>query len=337
MDENALLPETAQATELSSRCPNCGFELTGRFCAQCGQRAGARMISVRQILADTLEDQLSLNSAVPRTVKTLLLHPGLLTTEYVSGRVARYIPPMRLYLAASLLFFLVLSFTTGLLGGRGAPPPLTVHAVAPAGLPAARVAREVAPPPAAAAGTARSAGATGARSGEAATRAAARDSSGAQGGISIDTTAGPSWLRTRLAAQQRRFARMPPRDVGRALIGGFMDAAPKVVFLLLPLFALLLKLLYVRRRRLYVEHFVFALHLHAVAFLVFTVFALLRNAWLNLGLATWLAVYGYMAMRRVYGQGWFRTTTKFLALGFAYFFVVAAAIAAGTLLVVLTA
>ncbi len=315
MPETTTSPAPPVAT--AAACANCGAPLVGPYCAQCGQRFAAHLVSVREIFRDTLEDQFSWNTSFPRTVKALLLHPGLLTTEYVSGRIVRYIPPMRLYLAASLLFFLVLSYRTGVLGGQ--TPIVTVSATATH--------------PTASGGSPAPAKAQAAPAESPATPA----DSGVHGGISIDTTTGPAWLRERLAAQQRRLAGMPPAQVSRMLFTGFMDAAPKVVFLLVPVFALLLKGLYIRRRRLYVEHFVFALHLHAVAFLVFTVFALLRSSWLNLALAAWMAVYGFLAMRRVYGQGWLRTFVKYIAVSFGYFIVVMAGVVAGALFVVLNA
>src|SRR6185436_16470936 len=59
------------------------------------------------------EDQFSLNSGLLRTLRALFFRPGLLTTEYFALRIARYVPPFRLYLIASLLLFVFLSFLTG--------------------------------------------------------------------------------------------------------------------------------------------------------------------------------------------------------------------------------
>jgi hypothetical protein len=86
------------------------------FCGHCGQRNATRLVSVRNMLMDALEDQLSVNSALPRTLAGLLFRPGFLTREYVEGRIVRYIAPFRLYLVTSVLFFLGLSLTPPAVG-----------------------------------------------------------------------------------------------------------------------------------------------------------------------------------------------------------------------------
>jgi hypothetical protein len=91
------------------------------------------------------------------------------------------------------------------------------------------------------------------------------------------------------------------------------------VFLLLPLFAAMLKLLYIRRDRYYAEHFVFALHVHAFVFIMFTIAIILPWDWITPALLLWVATYIWLALRRVYRQGWMRTTLKWWTLGWMYF------------------
>ena len=349
MEPGITTQETAEKATATSEahggtpgaCANCGAPLSGPFCAQCGQRASARIISVREIFRDTLEDQFSWNSSVPRTLHALLLQPGHLTREYVAGRIARYIPPMRIYLAASLLLFLTLSFVASpdrmamTAKIRAAPDS---QATASGAAPSAR--RSATPAPATASprqgvpaearpeGLIAAAAKPGLQIGRADTT---------RGGfITIDTISGPDWLRTRLAEQQRRLNAMDPRAAMRTLTTAFWDMAPKVAFLLLPVLAFILKLLYVRRRRLYVEHFVFALHVQSVAFLALTVTVLVRNGWVGLVLFLALTAYTYLAMRRVYGQGWFRTLLKFGLLSWTYFLVLCCGMVVGVLAAVLS-
>ena len=100
------------------------------------------------------------------------------------------------------------------------------------------------------------------------------------------------------------------------------------MFLLLPVFALLLKLVYVRRDWFYSEHLVFALHTHAFAFLVFAVIAALLGfsggaAWAGIVsqlLLVGIPLYFFVAQKRVYGQGWLKTGVKALLLGWVYGF-----------------
>ncbi|CAN5870558.1 hypothetical protein BH23GEM5_BH23GEM5_24440 [soil metagenome] len=100
----------------SRPCPNCGTTVEDLFCGHCGQRNATRLVSVRNMLMDALEDQLSVNSALPRTLAGLLFRPGFLTREYVEGRIVRYMAPFRLYLVTSVLFFLGLSLTPPAVG-----------------------------------------------------------------------------------------------------------------------------------------------------------------------------------------------------------------------------
>jgi hypothetical protein len=95
---------------------------------------------------------------------------------------------------------------------------------------------------------------------------------------------------------------------------------------------LILKVFYIFKRRLYMEHLIVALHSHAFIFLAILVFfalgalgSLSHSAWLTVpvGLATaaawiWLFVYLWLMQKRVYGQGWFFTTVKYWCVGICY-------------------
>lgn len=313
-------------------CPNCNAPITGQYCADCGQRVTEVRMSVRRILMDVLEDQFSLNSGLVRTLKALFFKPGLLTTEYFSLRIARYVPPFRLYLISSLMFFLLLSFFAS--GDR-----LNIEENA------GTIGDSI---NAAAAGE--NAGAAQATARADTTRSAQRRTAGdttfrlrlgtskpGSDGLNIGVTTNPgesNWaentevnlgnerLNRAIKARLIALGELPPQDAFRQLIRGAIESTPKVMFLILPIYALLLKLLYARRKRLYVEHFIFALHVHAFAFLIFFVaLALQKVPFAGTVLFFWLPVYALLAMKRVYGQGWFKTTVKWGALGFVYMIV----------------
>ncbi len=105
----------------------------------------------------------------------------------------------------------------------------------------------------------------------------------------------------------------------------------------IPLFALVLKILYLRKRRFYIEHLVYALHIHsffyfAILLMVFGAMAASRwapglRAPLILILLLAILVQIFLSIRQVYGQGWFMTTFKFFFGGLIYFIVLAAALA----------
>ena len=296
-------------------CPNCNEPITGQYCANCGQRVTQVSMSVRRILLDVLEDQFSLNSSLARTMKALFFKPGFLTTEYFSLRIARYVPPFRLYLIASLLFFLLLSFMAS--GSRINVERSVAEARDSI---AAELARD----------SLATAGDTAVRLNIGLTRGS---QDGFRFGVSTDPTLknwaektevnlGNETLNRAVKARLMELGELPPDQAFRRMIRGAIESTPKVMFLILPIYALLLKLLYARRKRLYVEHFIFALHLHAFAFLLFFISLALREVpYSGLLVWLWLPVYTLLAMKHVYGQGWFKTTLKWGALGFAYMIV----------------
>lgn len=127
-------------------------------------------------------------------------------------------------------------------------------------------------------------------------------------------------------AQVRRIGEMNARQAAETLLGTFFNYVPTMMFILLPVFAGVLKLLYVRRRRFYAEHFVFLLHVHSMVFILAAVTLLTRKlvgAWVGVALIGWVLVYIYLAIRRVYGQGWLKTFMKYWTLGWAYFWILA--------------
>lgn len=292
------------------RCLNCGTPLSGPYCAQCGQRAGRRLVSLRRLVADAVEDQFSLNAALPRTFGLLLFLPGRLTTDYLRGRIARYLPPFRIYLICSFVFFLTFQLTDG--GGAffvqmDADDARPARAVADSAL--AEAPDSV---------------------------MAALPDTVLQDSVATPDTAS---LRAAMDSLYRRFPVMPDRMQGRLtrrimqLVGPeaedrqavsqlirreLMARAPIAVFFLVPAYALLLAIAYVRQRRFYVEHFIFALHVHSFAFLMFTGVRIFNTQWPGVVLFLWLFIYLYLALLHVYGQGWFKTLIKYFVVGTLY-------------------
>jgi hypothetical protein len=91
----------------SPACLNCGTELAGPFCHYCGQPDKNFMRFFPVLLRELLADFLDFDSRFARTMRPLLFHPGKLTRDYLDGRRFRYTPPLRLYIFASMAFFLI--------------------------------------------------------------------------------------------------------------------------------------------------------------------------------------------------------------------------------------
>lgn len=91
------------------RCKNCHGLLTGRYCANCGQRADMHVPSTRELVHEALEGLTHSDSRLWRTLLSLWFRPGALTEEFLAGRRAISLPPFRLYLIISVTFFLIVS------------------------------------------------------------------------------------------------------------------------------------------------------------------------------------------------------------------------------------
>lgn len=347
----------AAASALPPECANCGAPLSSPYCGTCGQRAANRVVPLWQVSNELLEDLFDLDLRVLRTLPTFFFRPGRLTVEYIQGRRRRYIRPLRLYLFSSFLLFTVLALTN--LGGasfsfapfsgetqadvaavRAELDSLRATLAAPAQRDTAAAPDDrrhsTGPPPQSVAASSLRAGALNgvgtAELRQVDEALAAVESLLASPAQTDDVAeAGPV---PPAAAQSQpsptTIVRLL-RDPG-ALADKMLDRAPFLMFVLVPTFALLLKGLYLRRGRLYLEHLIFALHVHALAFIAFALSAGLGilGAGTSLHLDGWLAAapfaYLFFAMRHVYGQSLLLTLGKMTILLAAYGIILAAAV-----------
>lgn len=133
----------------------------------------------------------------------------------------------------------------------------------------------------------------------------------------------PKW-----EARAHQIAALPQDQAVGLLKGKFFSYVPYVIFLIMPVFALYLKVLYFRSQRSYGEHMLFALHSNAFAFLVLGLILLSPFHWLTFVLFAWLVTYLPVAMRRVYGGSKRLTLARWLLLMLAYVLTVVLAILA---------
>ena len=117
----------------SARCKNCGTAVLGRYCAHCGQAADVHVPTTAELAHEVLEGLTHSDSRLWRTLTALWLKPGGLTQEFVAGRRVAYLPPFRLYLVLSVLFFVIASVSHS----DGEATPLNLSQ----GSPASRIAR----------------------------------------------------------------------------------------------------------------------------------------------------------------------------------------------------
>jgi len=284
------------------QCENCGALLQGPYCSECGQKAADRIVPVWHMINEALESLFQLDLRVFRTFPKFVFLPGRLTKEYLNGRRTRYIRPFRLYLFATFVLFAVVALTTT--GGFGLV--LDPQGMARLNPPNTGVSVGQASDTTTASGPSLF-GDPDER--ERIARALESDSSSVN--VDVADPATNRQIERALRAKSAQAVRNP-----RQFLGALIDRGPYLMFLMLPVFALLLKLLYVRHGRLYAEHVIFSLHVHAFAFFAFATGILLDQSdvgWVNTA-GAWLGasslLYLLLAMWHVYEQGILVTTLK---------------------------
>ena len=263
-------PHSAQPMP-PGHCRNCAHVLpepTPPFCPQCGQETQLRPPTLGEFVQQFGGAYLSTEGALWRTLKLLLLKPGELTHQYLAGRRKHYVLPLRLYLTISLLVLLLLRLAA------------SVAINAPGGVVISDSSKPVSMQVDLIAGSA-----------------------GLKDGVFFCNDL-PAWVCERL---KRRLDVKPDAldAAGRQMGERFIANLGSALFLLVPSFALFMKLVYLNRGLRYTEHLVFGLHVHGFWFLMVALTMLPLGGLEDLALLA-VPLYTVRAMRRVYGGrfGW---------------------------------
>jgi hypothetical protein len=107
-------PAVLRADTPEGVCANCETKLEGPVCHMCGQVDDEYHRPVRGLFSEIVEGLFALDGRVARTIPALLLFPGRITRAFLKGKRMRYMPPFRLYIIASLIFFLLVPLNAGL-------------------------------------------------------------------------------------------------------------------------------------------------------------------------------------------------------------------------------
>jgi len=359
------VPAPQAGTVARGNCQNCGVPLLGDYCYACGQPVKGLVRHFSSLIGDVLDSVFEWDGRTPRTLWPLLAKPGYLTLEYLAGRRVRYVSPFRLFFFLAVITFFVgrfvVSFGDGEVNFAGNPAianATTVEEVeqlrdeALAKLADAR--RSLPSTPGADAGIIAAEATVRAQAGERiqALRKAADEGRPppkpervriAFGEEEWDPVTNPvdiswlprfanDWLNEQIGHTARNIERL--REEPGLLKDAMLGAVPTTLFVLLPVFALMLKVLYLFRRRLYMEHLIVALHSHAflclALLLVFVLLLLERElapggglpgtvfSLLEAALWVWMPLYLLLMQKRVYGQGWPMTLLKYCVLGICY-------------------
>lgn len=299
--------------QLNPVCLNCSAELTGKYCQACGQKDLPARQDTRDLIINFISSFYSFESKFFNTFKSLLFKPGSMIKDYNNGKRERYYHPARMYVFLSFVFFLVLSLV------------------------ADRDFVEIT---------------QNGRKLSDAEKAQYFDSL-QQTMDSVDSKLSGYSVPIKTVEQYDSIENSKPekeRDgflmqrVKKKLIqeGGnyqslmasfaqsFTGNIPKMIFFLLPMFALLLMLLYKRHNIYYSEHLVFSVFFYDFLFLIGTIIMLvalipwLKWTWILFSIC--ILIYLFQAIRVVYGQSFGKSLLKFSMLVISFIFVLCMAL-----------
>ncbi len=323
-------------------CLNCGTIVAERFCTHCGQENLEPKETVGHLISHFFEDLTHFDGKFFLTVKDLVIRPGFLTREYVAGRRMTYLNPIRMYIFVSALFFLAL-FAGG--EEKSEPQEDNTHAV--------NVFRQQL------ADSLRSAKTDSLRTAFNDTLAGRLDTNkvkptgesltlnyGGVGIVAIDIVENKfNTLREYDSVERtlpdtskdkgimhwiaRNNVRQKEKHGGRSKLHLEVDVRhdiPKIMFVLLPLFAVYVGWFYNRKKYYYVNHAIFSVHFHSFAFLFFLFMMLLNlvlpGTWTSLILVAItpipVLIYLIAALHGMYGQSFWVSLGKGLAIALIY-------------------
>jgi hypothetical protein len=338
----------AERGEPVGKCANCGKPLIGPYCAVCGQPHNIHRRSLGHLLHEFFKDIVSFDSRILRTVYALLLLPGELPNAFREGRTQRYMPAVRLYLFVSLAFFLFLAVTGLALVqfDMTADSVIFTHDKAGRVVKLENGTRTVVPGlKADAEGNVTATGPTSVEvpgmkaDGHTITTNVTSSVMFFQPEGQAKSNVGPA---IRQSLDQVRKEALSGKEDAVWLVRGLYNVIlklqtdpaalngpltvwiPRILFVLLPLFALLLAAFHWRLRGdfLYVDHLIFSLTMHSFAFMVLIVAAAAAQ-FLSGGLVALLALlalsaYFLLALKRFYRQKWWLTGLKFAGIAVIY-------------------
>lgn len=311
-------------------CANCGSALNGPYCSNCGQRASDYHRPFWWIFGEFLDSVFNYDSRTFRTIWLLFAEPGEFTRRYNAGQRASLLPPFRLFVIATVVFFLTLQLTgLAMVAFRmqtislDTLPPETVERIKREsnaeitildGNKISIVTMDVFVP---------AESIQPVKLTEQQKRTVLDATSQIEGEGKAANAEEAGWLRW-LEAKGKRVAEGYEHALADPMkLNGPLNVwLPRLMLVLVPIFALLLAVMHWRPRVFLIEHLVFSVHIHTVVFVALALVALTSAIVGDAGFlwSVWivLAVYLWMAMYRVYGRSWWLTSLKFAALLIVY-------------------
>lgn len=284
-------------------CRNCAAVFCGNYCPDCGQEALTGAPTTMGFIYEFLTRNILERGKLPKTLWQLIRYPGSLTVDFLEGRRQRSIRPVRLYFGLSVLYFLLLSLTSNF--GNEFAKNFSVGDTARS---ANTISKSVAKKP-------------------------VQETTAPplpvinpkletpSNDLDLDRTLDqifPADVAMELKKRINRYANLPEREGVEAITNAMMNQIPKVMFFLLPVFALILKCLFFRKRIPYGAHLLFAFHYHALLFVCLLLLLLPMPGIMEFIIFMWACLYLPLAMRKTYETGWWATLWRCFILSIFY-------------------
>ncbi|WP_273049683.1 DUF3667 domain-containing protein [Pseudoalteromonas sp.] len=381
-EEVSVINESAAVKAAPKKhCDNCHQSVEGVFCSNCGQSLDSTLKYFWVVILHLLDDIFSFDSRASRTLWPLIFRPGFLTNEYFAGRRVHYVPPLRLYLFISIVFFLTLKLTVSgedkqtieINNNKAAISQVTEYiktlnekklqaqptpddqTMASIDADLARFNRYLSDlkldisvaENAKLVSTTRQLATIELERVKLGTNDKSNDitiSNNADGSLSFDFLSDES--NKKLDDFAKKLAEKAKKtfttDTNR-LINEVLGKLPQLMFVLLPLFALLLKVVFIFSKRLYMEHLTVALHSHSFIFISFLSIDILDVThdhvialgggvataaasilgFIGFALLIWVPIYLFIMQKRIYKQGYLSAFFTYGFVGIIYFILMA--------------
>lgn len=307
-------------------CLNCGQDLHGQnFCPHCGQENATRDLSLWTLTVDFLGDYFSFDSKLFGTMVPLLVKPGEVPMEFVSGMRIRHIPPFRILVFTSFIFFFIWGVTfqpedaANIQLPRGGDTDFsqefqeefqsTKDSIVTLGAENANI---------------QITGLDSAAESQFVRNLMSMSDlidQGIRPEAAVDSLIDPkNELEHKIFLQMAKVYAADSITLTKYLIGNLS----LFILAIQPFFALLLYLLYIRRRKTvrYIRHIVFGFYLHSWILIMCSVGLLIHECFTEFSWAYWVyglsLLYMFLAMKRFYQQGWIKTLLKTVILNFLY-------------------
>lgn len=348
--------ERHQLKYRSTVCLNCKhpLDISDEYCSNCGQLNSTKKLSFNDFFNEFFAGILSYDSRFYRTLGVLLFKPGKISKDYIEGKRVRYANPYRFYLSASIIFFLLWTFPQDL-ESIETPDVVVPSELEGPQLDSLLTAERENNPALDSILTKNKTAAALVEKGINQKKEEAEEKEDVYLPEStLDTMSFFNRLESKITIFSNHYEETEVSNADEALeslnysntalnhwlykktvdahvfiknpglfLSYFVSKLPFIIFFYLPVFALFIWLLYLRRPFTYMEHLIFTFHNQTTWFVMFG-FVLILEWIFQAGWFTGIFIliflfYLYKAFRRFYGQGRVKTILKFIIINIIFF------------------